>query len=143
MEMIVDKKCYAEVKEVINRFNKEEKQKIPNKIIELLNKETEGTEYLINIDPNKNLEEQISRQALSMLTYICLEYLADSKQKEELKNILIQNQKELVSSYKSVDELFNKKKTVKQEKNTRIVVVNNNIFHKIWTFLKQKFAKIH
>ena len=78
-----------------------------------------------------------------MLTYICLEYLADSKQKEELKNILIQNQKELVSSYKSVDELFNKKKTVKQEKNTQIVVVNNNIFHKIWTFLKQKFAKIH
>ena len=80
-----------------------------------------------------------------MLTYICLEYLADNKQKEELKNILIQNQKELISSYKSVDELFNKKKTVKQEKekNTQIVVVNNNIFHKIWIFLKQKFAKIH
>lgn len=143
MEMKVDKKCYAEVKEVINRFNKEEKQKIPNKIIELLNKETEGTQYLINIDSHKNLEEQISRQALSMLTYICLEYLADKKQKKELKNILIQNQKELVSTYKSVDDLFNKKKIVQQEKNTQIVVVNNNIFHKIWTFLKQKFAKIH
>ena len=113
--MVVDKKCYAEVKEVINRFNKEEKQKIPNKIIELLNKETEGTQYLINIDSHKNLEEQISRQALSMLTYICLEYLADKKQKKELKNILIQNQKELVSTYKSVDDLFNKKKIVQQE----------------------------
>ena len=141
--MVVDKKCYAEVKEVINRFNKEEKQKIPNKIIELLNKETEGTQYLINIDSHKNIEEQISRKALSMSKYICLEYLADKKQKKELKNILIQNQKELVSTYKSVDDLFNKKKIVQQEKNTQIVVVNNNIFHKIWTFLKQKFAKIH
>lgn len=111
VKMLVDKKSWLEVKEVLNRFSSKDKSKIPDKVINLINSQTENTKDLVNIDRNKNLEQQISKEALSILTYITLQYLASSEQKEKAREFLVKNQKEEVDTYKNIDDVFNKKES--------------------------------
>ena len=89
--MVLDKKSWLEVKEVLSRFNKKEKERIPNKIIEFIDVQTKNMDYKVRLDDNRNLEQQISKDALSILTYITLQYLANKEQKEKAKNFLISN----------------------------------------------------
>ena len=100
MLAVESKKSLVEVREVLKIFNKNEKEKIPDNILDLINYETKNINYDANIDVSKNLEDQISREALAILTYICLKYIADEKQKEVGKQILIRNQKKVVVKYK-------------------------------------------
>ena len=137
--MQMKNKVYIEVKEIINRLNESERNRIPNNVVELINyraKETSGT---IILDNTVGLEKQISREAISMLTYLVLKYIANPKQKESMKEKLIANQKRISFSYKDKEEIFNKIKEERYEKNTQLTVVKENIWKRIYSLIINVF----
>ena len=139
MQMQMKNKSYLEVKEILNRLKENERKKIPNNIIELINNRAKEINCIIMLDNTIGLENQISREAISMLTYLTLKYIANPKEKEDMKEDLIENQKRISFSYKNKDEIFNKIKKEKNEKNTQLIVVKDNIWKKIYRTIKELF----
>ena len=87
---MVNNMCFIEVNSILHKMNIAESSKIPKDIIEAINKKSNYQK--ISIDPNKMLEEQISKESLSMLTYIVLKYIVKGEEKKQLKISLIENQ---------------------------------------------------
>ena len=139
MQMQMKNKSYLEVKEILNRLKENERKKIPNNIIELINNRAKGINCIIMLDNTIGLENQISREAISMLTYLTLKYIANPKEKEDMKEELIENQKRISFFYKNKNEIFNKIKKEKNEKNTQLIVVKDNIWKKIYRTIKELF----
>lgn len=112
---MVDNFCFVEVNSILNKMDSIEILKIPSDIIEMINKKANNQEIIIK--QNKNIEEQISNEALSILTYITLKYLATEEQKKQLKKSLVQNQKEYerkLENIKDIDEIFENRKQTKE-----------------------------
>lgn len=106
--------CFIEVNSVLHNMSISETSKIPKNIIETINKKANNQK--ISIDSNKELEEQISKEALSMLTYIVLKYIVKEEQRKQLKASLIQNQieyEEKQPPIKDVKEIFKNKEITK------------------------------
>ena len=139
MQMQMKNKSYLEVKEILNRLKENERKKIPNNIIELINNRAKEINCIIMLDNTIGLENQISREAISMLTYLTLKYIANPKEKEDMKEELIENQKRISFFYKNKNEIFNKIKKEKNEKNTQLIVVKDNIWKKIYRTIKELF----
>lgn len=108
---MVNNICFIEVNSILNKMNTIEVAKIPEDVIETIKKKAKNKQ--INIDPNIRLEKQITNEALSILTYIVLKYMADNEQKSQLKNSLTQNQIEYEQKQlpiKEVGEIFKSRK---------------------------------
>lgn len=106
--------CFIEVNSVLHKMSISETSKIPKDIIEMINKKANNQK--ISIDSNKELEEQISNEALSILTYIVLKYIVKEEQRNQLKASLIQNQikhEEKQPPIKDVKEIFKNKEITK------------------------------
>ena len=112
---MVNNICFIEVNSILNKMNPIEVSKIPEDLIKTIKKKANNKQ--INIDSNVILEEQISNEALSILTYIILKYIADNEQKNQLKNSLTQNQMEYEQKQlpvKDVEEIFKSKKITQE-----------------------------
>lgn len=130
---------FIEVNSILNKMNPKEISEIPKDIIEIIRKKANNQQ--INIDSNKRIEEQISNEALSILTYIVLKYTGNNEQKIQLKNTLIQNQMEYNQKQmpiKDVNEIFRSKQQTKElcviEKESFI----KRIMKKILEYFKKK-----
>lgn len=130
---------FIEVNSILNKMNPKEISEIPKDIIEIIRKKANNQQ--INIDSNKRIEEQISNEALSILTYIVLKYTGNNEQKIQLKNTLIQNQMEYNQkqmTIKDVNEIFRSKQQTKElcviEKESFI----KRIMKKILEYFKKK-----
>ena len=112
---MINNTCFIEVNTVLNKMNLTEVAKIPENILLTVRQKANNQQIDINI--NKMLEEQISKEALSILTYIILKYVANKEQKNILKNSLTQNQIQYEKQQpviKSVDQIFKNKEMTKE-----------------------------
>lgn len=136
---MINNTCFIEVNSVLARMDLIEVSKIPKDVLNTIRKKANNRQ--IEIDANKMLEEQISKEALSILTYIILKYIADNEQKGQLKTSLTQNQLQYEKQQlpiKDLNEIFKNKETTKQ-----LCVIENDSFIKkiiknIIKFFKRK-----
>lgn len=96
--MKLENKDYVQIKEVLNNFSKEDQNKVPIDLINLIEVNANVTNYSLSIDRNIPLENQISRQAMGCIIYIVTKYIANTNQKNQLKKILVNNSKKFQES---------------------------------------------
>lgn len=130
------RKAYSEVSKILELLGAEYVNKIPNEIIENINKEKDN-EYIVNINPDIPLEEQnLLQDTISILAMLKLDYWCENEdEKKELLNILNKNeeeyQKEMREKYNPDDLFKNKRKRepetdIKEE--TSISIIDNKSF---------------
>lgn len=136
-------KAYTEVLEIINHFSREEYSKIPNEKIKFYENNRDKN-YHYEINSQVNIEQQdISKEAESILVSLFRDYFATEKQKNVLENLLKQNlekaEKEKWEKY-SYNSLFknNKVKDDNKEKQlfALVKVKNQKWYEKIFDFFK-------
>ena len=148
------KKAYTEILEIIKYLPHNEYEKIPEEKLKFYEKYKDSL-YQFEYNPNKSLNEQnVSRETKVLIVDLFKETIATKTQKEKLNILLLQNEKEyqnkLYEKY-SYDKLFNKRQNriivenKKEEKNENInnnvTVYKENIFFKVYQFLKSIFNK--
>lgn len=90
-----DKKVLAEVYEILKHLSSENYNKIPNNVINLI-KENKDKNYIWRYDTTKSLAEQnISRDTVTVLSYINMEYLLNDRQREFIENLHKQNEEKI------------------------------------------------
>ena len=113
MLKVEDKKALVEVDEVLNHLSNEDYIKIPNNIIRFI-KENKDKEYTWFFDEEKSLGKQnLSREAISILAYLNMEYLLNQEQKDFMKQILWKNTQKLENKkLYNLNEVFKKRKKI-------------------------------
>ena len=130
------RKAYSEVSKILELLGAEYINKIPNEIIENINKEKDN-EYIVNINPDIPLEEQnLLQDTISILAMLKLDYWCENEdEKKELLNILNKNeeeyQKEMREKYNPDDLFKNRRKgeletDIKEE--TSLSVIDDKSF---------------
>ena len=118
-------------------------KKIPQKLIQFF-EEHKDENYQFKFDENIDIENQkISIEAGSILAMLMLNYIANEQEKNEINNILAENEKkyeeELKEKY-NPDNLFKKKEKV-EEQHSLMVVENKPWYKKIFEKIKNIFKK--
>lgn len=112
---MINNTCFVEVNTVLKQMDSKDIIKIPKDVMETIKRKANNQQ--IDIDNDRELEKQISKEALSILTFIMLKYVANNEQKGQLKNSLTQNQiqheKQQVP-IKDINEIFDRKKMTKE-----------------------------
>lgn len=81
-------KRLTEVEYILKKLDKEHINKIPKEIWDYI-KENKDESYIFNYDSSKNLVEQnLSINTISILTYINIKYLLNENQKKEMIELL-------------------------------------------------------
>ena len=147
--MITNAKVYSEVYGVLNAIDEEYIRKVPKKMIDLIIKNKDNS-INFEYDLKKRLNEQnISREALSMIALIHLNYWCENEQeKAELNRIFkenaIKNEEERRLKY-SPDNIFKNKKEVvhkeEESQNMQMVEYKENVFKRVINFIKSIFVK--
>lgn len=142
--MRLDYKDYVQVKEVLNNFSIEDQNKVPTDLFNKIENNASGANYSLILDKNIPLENQISRQAMGCIIYIVTKYIANTEQKSEIKNILVNNSKEFQKSANKRLEEFRNNKTYNEIKknNLPIEIKEDNIITKIINKIKSIFKRI-
>ena len=105
-------RAYVEVLETIKHMDSDLVKKIPQKLIQFF-EEHKDKNYQFKFDENIDIDNQkISIEAGSILAMLMLNYIANEQEKNEINNILAENEKkyeeELREKY-NPDNLFKKK----------------------------------
>lgn len=117
-------KAYTEIKCLLRYFPIEYIKKLPNKLLEMIQKNSDE-KYDIDVDLNKNLQDQnISKKTKDILAVLTYNYWSNESEKEYLKNRFYENertfQKELLEKY-NTDNLFKNKKINEEKENLEVV----------------------
>lgn len=142
-----EKKVLTEVYEILKHLSSENFNKIPSNVINLI-KTNKDDKYVWNYDTTKSLTEQnISRDAVAVISYINMEYLLNNQQREFIENLHRKNEEvleQLKRKRYNSDNLFNNK-TRHTNINTDIALIEypkekwyKRLFSKIVIFLKKK-----
>lgn len=112
--MINNKKALVEVDEILKYLPKEDLEKIPEEIRELI-KRNKDKDYVWHMDKTKTLDEQeLDGDTIVILSYINMEYLLNKEQKELMEKIHAENEKKLekekMEKYNHKDMFLNKNK---------------------------------
>ena len=147
MELVANKSL-TEVYEVIKRFSEYEYNKIPKETIDVI-VQNKDNEYNWKYDDSKSLLEQnLSREAIAILSYINLEYLLSGEKRNLMEEIYKMNERKLEqkkSELYKTDELFKNRDIVEneeaqiKEKNVSLIEVKENIFTKFIKRIKNLF----
>lgn len=141
-------KAYVEVLETIKYMKPELVEKIPQKLIQFF-EEHKDENYQFKFNENIDIENQkLSIEAGSILAMLMLNYIADEQEKNEINNILVQNEKkyeeELREKY-NPDNLFKKKENKQEEKleeqHSLMIIENKPWYKKIFEKIKNIFKK--
>lgn len=96
--MEFEAKRLKEVHEILKYFPVDELKKIPKSVMEYIN-DNEDEEYEYQFDINKKIYEQnINPDTLSILLYICKEYMYNSQQNDFLNRL---EQIDIAQGYKN------------------------------------------
>ena len=138
------RKSYSEVYEILNLMENIYLDKIPNKVIELINNERDK-DFKTSISTDIALEKQkLQRDTLAILAILYLNYWCESEQeKKELIELFNDVDKANAEKY-SYENLFNNKSNIKEtfsENNIAIVEYKENILKRILGFFKKMFRK--
>ena len=128
-------KALKEVDEVLKYTDSNLLEKIPNKFINFIHENMDNS-YIININPNVKLNEQILLpETENILTLIYLSYWATNEEKAEYYN----NQKVKVKSY---DEIFKNENVNNTITNKELTIIKKeNIVTKFINWIKNIFTK--
>jgi hypothetical protein len=142
-------KAYTEVNCLLDYLPQSYIDKLPKKLIELIQNQSDK-QYNINIDTNKSLLEQdFSKKTKDLIAVIKYNYWSTDEEKQQLKHIFYENenkyQKELIEKY-NPNDIFKKKETKIEipqevENNVKMVVYKENIFRKFLNKIKNIFRK--
>jgi len=146
MEKITKDKAYSEVYSILNLLGKDYIDKLPNDLYKMI-KENRNMEYFPVYDLSIDINEQnISEQALAMLTLLNLKCWSDEDEKKEIQREIDKNEKEFQEKNEKLYDLsFLKEKKAEiidnslEEKN--LIEQKANIFVTIINRLKKLFKK--
>lgn len=141
-------KAYTEVNCLLEYLPQSYIDKLPKKLIELIQNQS-NKQYNINIDTNKSLLEQnFSKKAKDLIAVIKYNYWSTDEEKQQLQQIFYDNenkyQKELSEKY-DLNNIFKKKESKIEmpqiENDVQMVVYKENIFIRIFNKLKNLIKK--
>ena len=141
-------KAYVEILEVINKIDKEYKDKIPEKLLDFF-ENNKDLKYEFKVE-NMNSQKPFLRETVVILTVLEQKYWANDEEREILNRVLKENeekhQKEIREKY-NPNRIFEKSKKEKVEEEinnkeqTSLSEVKENIFVKIKKMIKEFFNK--
>ena len=140
------KTAACQLYEIVEMLPSEEKNKIPENIISLID---ERKERYIKSDKYISIEDiNLTDETKKYLGYIFLNYLANEDEKTEYRNIISENEDRYQNNLKekyNTDNLFSKKESKSAEnhkiKTEMIVVENLKWWDKIIAKIKKLFKK--
>lgn len=122
-------KAYSEVYEFINLLGTVYINKIPTKIYNII-KNNRDMNYMPKLCKEQKIEKgTLSKEALTLISALNLQYWCEPKEKIELKEKYIQNTKLEEQKY-SYEKLFKNKKNT-QENVAIVPIKKENIFKRI------------
>ena len=142
-------KIFAEVLDIINNSEKEVKAKIPEKLYQQFEKNTDKS-YKVNIDYSKeDWDNNISEETKEILALIYRDYIVSPEERKELikEEAEFEKQKELELREKyNPDNLFKNKhkeinKEIEKENETATVQYHESILTKIKKWFMRIFNK--
>ena len=137
-------KRLVEVEYILKKLDDEYIKKIPQEIWDYI-EENKDKDYIFDYDENKTLVEQnLSIDTISILTYINMEYLLGEEQKKEMIEFLRKD--EMIAEQEKAklynpDDLFKNRKESKQQETSLIEVKIEKWYEKVFSFLKNMFKK--
>ena len=142
-----DNIMYAELSEILKMMEPEEVNKIPKKLLEVIEKEQSNT-YIPNYDSKIELNSQsIKKETLAMLALLYINYWCeDENEKKEYLKLIEKNEQKYQQQIREKTDIKYITRTQKIEKNNvpeqELAVVKNksfikNVIEKIKSFLKK------
>lgn len=122
---------FTEVYDIIMHFEKDMYSKIPHKFLNLV-KQNRDMNYKVNIDYNKNLNEQnLLQKTKIILSLIYIDFLCSPEQRNELiekDKIELELEEKLLREKYNPDNTFKKKKTnIVEKDNEKKKAITENI----------------
>lgn len=139
-----DGMIYSELYELIELLNENDRNKIPNEIIKNIedNRDKEYTKKYISYDTIN--ENEVNEKTIALFTKLFLDYIATESEKNEIYEILGENDKKISEKY-SIDNVFKKRKdkNIKEEveTSTALVEVKESKLKMIWNKILAFFKK--
>ena len=141
----------VEVDEVLHHLSSQNFNKIPKDLINMIS-ENKDKNYKWYYNENLSLRQQnLSRDAIVILSWINMEYLLDSEQKFFLKRVHIKNEKiaedRKIEKY-NTNDIFKKEKREKMNMSKKEIstelakVENKNFIQKLINNIKKLFNKV-
>ena len=136
-----DNIMYAELSEILKMMEPEEVNKIPKKLLEVIEKEKSNT-YIPNYDSKSIKKETLAMLALLYINYWC----EDENEKKEYLKLIEKNEQKYQQQIREKTDIKYITRTQKIEKNNvpeqELAVVKNksfikNVIEKIKSFLKK------
>lgn len=133
----------SEILEILKYCPKSDIDKLPKKLINLLNN-NKDVNHKVEIDPNKSVfEQQITEETIVMIFIIFRNYWASQEEKKEIYKILRENEIKLNDFYaynkifkhdkgKARDDLIDetiKKETISKEQSFKKITVTQDIIN--------------
>lgn len=142
-----DNIMYAELSEILKVMEPEEVNKIPKKLLEVIEKEKSNT-YIPNYDSKIELNSQsIKKETLAMLALLYINYWCkDENEKQEYLQVIKENEQKYQQQIREKTDIKYITRTQKIEKNNvpeqELAVVKNksfikNVIEKIKSFLNK------
>lgn len=133
------KRAFSEVDAFLTTLGKSYINKIPKDILDVIKSEKDES-YKVKIDPDISIESQdFSRETISIILWLNLEFFCNDEQKELLEKIYSNNQKLYEKEQKekySVENIFPKN----DEKNNSLVKKEKqNLFKRILKYINNLF----
>ena len=138
-------KVYSEVYSILNLLGKEYIDKLPKQLYQMI-QEKRDISYCPSYDMSIDINEQnISEQALAMITLFNMKCWSNEEEKEKIQKSLDENEKEYQAKMEKIYDLsFLKKEQSNAGENIEIkeiTVYKENLFTKILNKLKSLFKK--
>ena len=137
-------KRLVEVEYILKKLDDEYIKKIPQEIWDYI-EENKDKDYIFDYDENKTLVEQnLSIDTISILTYINMEYLLGEEQKKEMIEFLRKD--EMIAEQEKAklynpDDIFKNRKESKQQEASLVEVKIEKWYEKVFAFFKNMFKK--
>ena len=132
----------VEVDEVLKHLSQEYYDKIPTELISIIKNNMDSNYTWDYIETKPLSEQKLPKETIAILSYINMEYLLTSVQKEELENI---NKKNELKTQNILYEQYNPDNIFKNKKNKTKDIelqVNNFLTNKEPNSLFNKFKNI-
>lgn len=134
-------KCLVQLDEILKYLSDENLQKIPNEIKEFIKSEKDKN-YLWKYDESKALNEQnLDRKTIVILSYLNMEYLLNTKQKEFIKRNHDFNEEKLEKEKQENDIFKNNKKSIVQGEVSLVQMKEDKWYNKVFYFIKWIFKR--
>ena len=133
------KRVFSEVDAFLASLGKSYTNRLPKDILDTIESEKDES-YKVKIDPDISIESQgLSREAISMILWLNLEFFCNDEQKELLEKIYDNNQKRFDKEQK---EKYNTENIFKKEENKNKSLTlkeKKSLFRKILDYINKLF----